>query len=91
LKIAFDSGANQITGGSIAIKNRALFEKWIQEYGSDKIILGADANNEKVAISGWLEESDEDLILLYKDIKLKALNMSFVRYSKRRYARRSKF
>jgi hypothetical protein len=35
LKIAFDSGANQITGGSIAIKNRALFEKWIQEYGSE--------------------------------------------------------
>jgi phosphoribosylformimino-5-aminoimidazole carboxamide ribotide isomerase len=40
LKIAFDSGANQITGGSIAIKNRALL-KWIQEYGSE-IILGAD-------------------------------------------------
>jgi phosphoribosylformimino-5-aminoimidazole carboxamide ribotide isomerase len=39
LKIAFDSGANQITGGSIAIKNRALFEKWIQEYGSDKLYL----------------------------------------------------
>jgi phosphoribosylformimino-5-aminoimidazole carboxamide ribotide isomerase len=38
LKIAFDSGANQITGGS-TIKNRALFEKWIQEYGSDKIYL----------------------------------------------------
>jgi phosphoribosylformimino-5-aminoimidazole carboxamide ribotide isomerase len=62
LKIAFESGANQITGGSIAVKNRALFEKWIQEYGSNKIILGADANNEKVAVSGWLEESDEDLI-----------------------------
>jgi phosphoribosylformimino-5-aminoimidazole carboxamide ribotide isomerase len=51
LKIAFDSGANQITG-SIAIKNRALFEKWIQEYGSDKIILGADANNEKWPYQG---------------------------------------
>jgi phosphoribosylformimino-5-aminoimidazole carboxamide ribotide isomerase len=50
LKIAFDSGANQITGGSIAIKNRALFEKWIQEYGSE-IILGA-ANNEKWPYQG---------------------------------------
>jgi phosphoribosylformimino-5-aminoimidazole carboxamide ribotide isomerase len=50
LKIAFDSG-NQITGGS-TIKNRALFEKWIQEYGSDKIILGADANNEKWPYQG---------------------------------------
>ena len=62
LKIAFESGANQITGGSIAVKNRELFEKWIAEYGSDKIILGADANNEKVAVSGWLEDSNEDLI-----------------------------
>jgi phosphoribosylformimino-5-aminoimidazole carboxamide ribotide isomerase len=50
LKIAFDSGANQITGGSIAIKNRALFEKWIQEYGSDKIILVRTPT--MVAISG---------------------------------------
>jgi phosphoribosylformimino-5-aminoimidazole carboxamide ribotide isomerase len=62
LKIAFESGANQITGGSIAIKNREIFEKWIAEYGSDKIILGADALNEKIAVGGWLESSEEDLI-----------------------------
>ncbi|NRS87509.1 phosphoribosylformimino-5-aminoimidazole carboxamide ribotide isomerase [Flavobacterium sp. 7E] len=62
LKIAFESGANQITGGSIAVKNRAIFEKWIAGYGADKIILGADANNEKVAVSGWLEESDQELV-----------------------------
>jgi phosphoribosylformimino-5-aminoimidazole carboxamide ribotide isomerase len=62
LKIAFESGANQITGGSIAVKNRTIFEKWIADYGSDKIILGADANNEKVAVSGWLEDSNEDLV-----------------------------
>jgi phosphoribosylformimino-5-aminoimidazole carboxamide ribotide isomerase len=67
LKIAFESGANQITGGSIAVKNREIFEKWIAEYGSDKIILGADANNEKVAVSGWLEDSNEDLIPFIKD------------------------
>lgn len=62
LKIAFESGARQITGGSIAIKNSDIFKEWIAKYGADKIILGADANNEKVAISGWLEESKEDLI-----------------------------
>ena len=62
LKIAFECGANQITGGSIAIKNSDLFKSWIQQYGADKIILGADAKNEKVAISGWLEESTSDLI-----------------------------
>ena len=63
LQIAFESGANQITGGSIAVKNPILFKEWITKYGPDKIILGADANNEKVAISGWLEESNEALIL----------------------------
>lgn len=62
LKIAFESGANQITGGSIAIKQPEVFKKWIQQFGADKIILGADAINEKVAISGWLEESKEEVI-----------------------------
>jgi phosphoribosylformimino-5-aminoimidazole carboxamide ribotide isomerase len=62
LKIAFESGANQITGGSIAIKQPEVFKSWIQQYGTDKIILGADAMNEKIAISGWLEESNEDVI-----------------------------
>ncbi len=62
LNIAFESGAHQITGGSIAIKNPAMFKKWIATHGPKKIILGADANNEKVAISGWQEESKEELL-----------------------------
>ncbi len=73
LKIAFESGANQITGGSIAVKNRAIFEKWIAEYGSDKIILGADANNEKVAVSGWLEDSNEDLVPFIQEYQKKGI------------------
>ncbi|WP_426094603.1 1-(5-phosphoribosyl)-5-[(5-phosphoribosylamino)methylideneamino]imidazole-4-carboxamide isomerase [Flavobacterium sp. DSR2-3-3] len=73
LKIAFESGANQITGGSIAVKNRELFEKWIAQYGSDKIILGADANNEKVAVSGWLEDSNEDLIPFIQEYQNKGI------------------
>ena len=62
LRIAFESGAGQITGGSIAVKNPITFLRWINKYGTEKIILGADANNEKVAISGWQEESNEELI-----------------------------
>ena len=62
LKIAFNSGAYQITGGSIAVKDPAIFKNWLLQYGYDKIILGADALDEKVAISGWLEESDKELI-----------------------------
>ncbi|MCB0427614.1 MAG: 1-(5-phosphoribosyl)-5-[(5-phosphoribosylamino)methylideneamino]imidazole-4-carboxamide isomerase [Mangrovimonas sp.] len=62
LKIAFNSGANQITGGSIAVQNPEVFSRWLNDYGSDKIILGADVTNEKIAINGWQEESQENLI-----------------------------
>ena len=66
MHIAFESGASQITGGSIAVKNPALFENWLSIYGSERIILGADANNEKIATNGWLEESDQELIPFVK-------------------------
>lgn len=62
LRIAFECGANQITGGSIAVKNPETFKSWLQQFGSKKIILGADAKDEKVAISGWTEDSNEALI-----------------------------
>lgn len=69
LKIAFECGANQITGGSIAAKKPNVFLSWIEKFGTDKIILGADVNNEKIAISGWLEESQEDLIPFIQNYK----------------------
>ena len=62
LKIAFESGASQITGGSIAVKDKETFLGWLKAYGPEKIILGADAHNEKVAVSGWQEESKQDLV-----------------------------
>lgn len=62
LRIAFESGANQITGGSIAVKNPSVFEAWLSKFGNEKIILGADCNNEKIAVSGWLEESELKVI-----------------------------
>lgn len=70
LKIAFENGANQITGGSIAVKDPQVFQQWIADYTSDKIILGADADQEKIAISGWQEASQEELlpfIAMYMD------------------------
>lgn len=73
LKIAFECGANQITGGSIAIKNPAVFENWIVKYGSEKIILGADVNNKKIAISGWLEESNEEIIPFIQNYQTKGI------------------
>jgi len=74
LNIAFECGANQVTGGSIAVKDPEVFKSWLKAYGSDKIILGADAHDEKVAISGWMESSDKELIPFIEDYKNEGIN-----------------
>lgn len=66
LKIAFESGANQITGGSIAVKQPTLFKQWIRKYGSGKIILGADCKDRKITTAGWLETSELDVVAFIK-------------------------
>ena len=61
LRIAFESGAQQVTGGSIAVKQPEVFSEWISSYGAEKIILGADVKGEYIATDGWLETSDQSL------------------------------
>jgi len=73
LHIAFNSGAKQITGGSIAVKKPEVLEKWLSKYGGIKIILGADCKNEKIAVNGWQEESDLDVIPFIKSYEDKGL------------------
>lgn len=73
LHVAFNSGARQITGGSIAVKDPKTFEGWISKYGSEKIILGADSNAGKIAISGWQEESSEEVIPFIKGYQKKGI------------------
>ncbi len=74
IKIAFNSGANQITGGSIAVNNPILFKEWLATYGPDKIILGADANKGKIAINGWLKESNQDIIPFIKNYQKEGIS-----------------
>jgi len=57
IRIAFENGASMITGGSIAVRDPQLFLDWINNYGSDKIILGADHKGESIALNGWIEDS----------------------------------
>lgn len=73
VKIAFESGASQITGGSIAVNNPELFQTWMEHYGPEKIILGADVSNGKIAVSGWQEESSHDLLPFLKGYYSKGL------------------
>jgi phosphoribosylformimino-5-aminoimidazole carboxamide ribotide isomerase len=57
LEIAFESGAAMITGGSIAVKEPDVFLQWLEKYGKEKIILGADAKDGDIAVSGWQEKT----------------------------------
>ncbi|SMC45829.1 1-(5-phosphoribosyl)-5-[(5-phosphoribosylamino)methylideneamino]imidazole-4-carboxamide isomerase [Moheibacter sediminis] len=62
VEIAFNAGAKQITVGSIAVQNPELMIEWINQFSTDKIILGADCKNRKIATHGWLESNDLDVI-----------------------------
>jgi phosphoribosylformimino-5-aminoimidazole carboxamide ribotide isomerase len=62
IKIAFSSGAHQVTGGSIAVNAPELFLEWLTRFGNEKIILGADFIDRKIVTGGWTEKSDEDII-----------------------------
>jgi phosphoribosylformimino-5-aminoimidazole carboxamide ribotide isomerase len=73
VRVAFESGASQITGGSIAVQNPDLFLEWLKHFGADKIILGADAHNRKIATQGWLEESDQDVVDFIKEFEAKGI------------------
>lgn len=57
LEIAFESGAQMITGGSIAVKDPEIFESWIGQFGPERIILGADCKDKMIAVQGWLEST----------------------------------
>ena len=73
IRIAFESGAQQVTGGTIAVKKPAVFEAWLKTYGSEKIILGADVKEGKIAISGWQEQSEYELFSFLKDYTQKGI------------------
>ena len=62
IEIAFENGASQVTGGSVAVHNRTLFLEWLIKYGNEKIILGADSNNRMIATNGWQQKSDMDVL-----------------------------
>lgn len=63
---AFEAGASMVTIGSVAVTNRQLFLEWIEMYGAERLILGADVRNGKISINGWKEDSSEELLPFLK-------------------------
>ncbi len=62
LRNVFNAGARQVTIGSIAVSDQKLFLSWLNEFGDEKIILGADCSGRKVSACGWTEQSDNDIV-----------------------------
>lgn len=63
---AFASGASMVTVGSIAVTHPELFMGWLEKYGAERMILGADVRHDKISINGWKEDSEEDLLPFLK-------------------------
>ena len=66
LEKAFAAGAKMVTVGSIAVTNPELFMGWLEKYGAERMILGADVRHGKISINGWKEDSNEDLLPFLK-------------------------
>jgi|ERR1019366_5497926 phosphoribosylformimino-5-aminoimidazole carboxamide ribotide isomerase len=67
IKNVYDAGATLATIGSIAVKNKDLFFSWLDKYGSEKILLGADVKDEKIAVGGWLETTNISIFDFIKE------------------------
>ena len=73
LQRVLGAGAQQVTGGSIAVRQPEVFQAWLERYGADKIILGADAKDRRVAVSGWQEQVAVDVIEYIEDYHQKGV------------------
>lgn len=74
VRIVFESGAQMVTGGSIAVKNRPMFLSWLKQYGAERILLGADFRSGKIAVSGWHETTSLDLQDFISDFRAEGIN-----------------
>jgi phosphoribosylformimino-5-aminoimidazole carboxamide ribotide isomerase len=77
LQTVFDTGANYATIGSLAVKNRVVFEEWIERFGADAFMLGADVFEEKIAIGGWIEKTNIDVYEFIQSYMNKGITQIF--------------
>lgn len=74
----FDAGAAMATVGSIAVKNAEIFFEWLDQFGSEKILLGADVRNEKLSINGWQSETEIKILPFLSDYFSRGVTQTFV-------------
>jgi len=77
VRIVLNSGALWATVGSVAVKDKPSFLKWIDHLGAAKFLLGADVKGEKIAVGGWLETSDINIYDFIADYLLHGIQQIF--------------
>jgi phosphoribosylformimino-5-aminoimidazole carboxamide ribotide isomerase len=83
IRQAFEAGASMVTVGSIAVTRPDLFEGWLNTYGAEKLILGADVRNGRISINGWKEDSEQALLpFLEKYVNMGVKNVLCTEISK---------
>ncbi|AJH15732.1 1-(5-phosphoribosyl)-5-[(5-phosphoribosylamino)methylideneamino]imidazole-4-carboxamide isomerase [Myroides odoratimimus] len=75
---AFNSGAKQVTVGSIAATKPELFLTWLERYGSEQIILGADCKQRKIMTQGWLDSADTDVLEFIQSYEQRGVSYTIV-------------
>ena len=78
IQSVFDAGAAMASIGSVAVKNPEKFFAWLEKYGGEKILLGADVKDEKLAINGWQTETEIEIFRFYKDYFARGVTQAFV-------------
>lgn len=66
IRMAFDNGAQMVTVGSVAVTNPEMFMAWLDKFGSERMILGADVRNGMISINGWKEDTGTPLLPFLK-------------------------
>ncbi|MGI8642008.1 MAG: 1-(5-phosphoribosyl)-5-[(5-phosphoribosylamino)methylideneamino]imidazole-4-carboxamide isomerase [Pyrinomonadaceae bacterium] len=78
IQSVFNAGANLASIGSIAVKSAEKFFAWLEKYGGEKILLGADVKDEKLAINGWQTETEIEILPFLKEYFAKGVTQTFV-------------
>jgi len=77
LQSVFNAGASMVSIGSVAVKNPELFNEWLNKWGGNKILLGADVKNEKLLVNGWAEKTEINLITFLREKMSQGLTQAF--------------
>ena len=69
MRRVFEAGADYACVGSIAQTNPEQTAEWLEKYGYERVIIGADVWNTKVCIQGWKKVTDTTIFQLIESYR----------------------